>query len=158
LNHCASASEKSSASRRWASISPASWVPSPPRNSHAYTPCSANSRARRRALRALARACTALSAAVVFFVVKIFVLVVFVFVVFFRLERRRQVGHLHGHLGAIGPLAGGTGLRLLVGIDGQHAIGHGDAGFERDTADGRGALVADHFKVIGFAADDRAQG
>src|SRR5690606_19834790 len=115
-NHWASASEKSSASRKCASISPASCVPSPPRKSHAYTPCSANSRARRRALRALARACAALSAAVGFFVVKIFVLVFVVFVVFFGLQRRHQVGHFDGRLGAIAALARRPGLGLFVGV------------------------------------------
>ena len=59
--------------------------------------------ARRRALRALARACAALSAlVVVFFVVKIFVLVVFVF--FLGFQRRDQVGHFDGHLGAVAAL------------------------------------------------------
>src|SRR5690606_1666744 len=90
---------------------------------HAYTPCSANSRARRRALRALARACAALSAAVGFFVVKIFVLVFVVFVVFFGLQRRHQVGHFDGRLGAIAALARRPGLGLFVGVDRQYAIG-----------------------------------
>src|SRR5690606_38525304 len=119
------------ASRRCASISPASCVPSPPRSSHAYTPCKANSRARRRALRALARAWAALSAAVGLLVVKIFVLV-FVIVILFGLERRDQVGHFDGDQGAVAALAGRAGLRLLVGVDGQHAVGHGNAGFQRN--------------------------
>src|SRR5690606_33128874 len=132
LNHCASASEKSSASRRCASISPASCVPSPPRSSHAYTPCKANSRARRRALRALARAWAALSAAVGLFVVKIFVLVFVFVVILFGLERRDQVGHFDGNQGTIATLAGRAGLRLLVGIDGENAVGHGNTRFQRN--------------------------
>src|SRR5690606_2370892 len=155
LNHCASASEKSSASRRCASISPASCVPSPPRSSQAYTPCSANSRARRRALRALARACAALSAAVVFFVVKIFVLV---FVVFFGLERRHRGGHLDGRLGAVAALARGAGLRLLVMIDGQDVYGHRNAVFQRNAGNRPRHLVADHLEMLGPAAVDRTQG
>src|SRR3546814_12481279 len=100
LNQTASASWNSSSSRICASISPASCKPVSPRSSQEYTPCSANSRARRRALRLLPRADAPEGPADVLLVVKIFVLVVIlvfvvvIFVVFgLGFERCTLVGH-----------------------------------------------------------------
>src|SRR5690606_38277857 len=54
-------------------------------------------------------------------------------------------------------LARRPGLGLFVGVDRQYAVGHGYARFERNAGNRARHFVADHFEVIGFAADDRAQ-
>src|SRR3546814_15791303 len=102
LNQTASASWNSSSSRICASISPASCKPVSPRSSQEYTPCSANSRARRRALRLLPRPDAPEGAADVLLVVKLSVLVVIlvfvvvIFVVFvLGFERCPQFGPFH---------------------------------------------------------------
>src|SRR5690606_19235850 len=160
LYHCASASLKSSLSRMWASISPASCVPSPPRSSQAYTPCKANSRARRRALRALLREAPPAAAPRDLLVVKIVFLVVVVVVIIvvrLGLQRCDQIGHFHGCTGAVATLLGSANLGLLFGFRSEHAIGDRNTGLQRDAADSRCAFVANHLEMVGFAADDGAQ-
>src|SRR5690606_33032099 len=160
LYHSASASLKSSLSRICASISPASWRLSVPLKSQAYTPCRANSRARRRALRALLREAPPaaprdlLVVKIVFLVV---VVVVIVIVIQFRLQRRDQVCHFHCSASAVTPLFCSTLLSLFLVFRGQYTVGHRNTGFQRNAADGRCTFIADDLEVIGFTADHSAK-
>src|SRR5690606_32119385 len=158
LYHSASASLKSSLSRICASMSPASCQPSSPRSSQAYTPCSANSRARRRALRALFLEAPA-AAPRDLLVVKIFFLVVVVLVVVFRLRFQScdQIGHFHSGSGAITALFSCADLSLLFVFRRQHAVGDRDSGFQGHATDCRSTFVADNFEVVGLATDDGTQ-
>src|SRR5690606_1569616 len=107
-------------------------------------PCRANSRAMRRALRALPRPARAARGSVigvldVLVIILVVVIILIVVVILgLRLEGRDQVGHLDGGTRAIAALVGGARLGLLVRVGGEYAVGHRDAGLEGDTADGRG--------------------
>src|SRR5690606_13201420 len=112
----------------------------------------ANSRARRRALRALLREAPPaaprdlLVVKIVFLVVVVVVIIIVVIVVRLGLERGNEIRHLDGGAGAVTPLFFSAHTRLFFVFGGEHAVSNRDAGLERDAADGRGAFVADHFE------------
>src|SRR5690606_34521925 len=95
---------------------------------------------------------------IVFLVVVVVVIVIIVVVIVgLRLEGGDQIGHFDGRTGAITALFGGAGFGLLFVFSGEHTIGHGNARFQRDTADCRCAFVADDLEVVGFAANHGTQ-
>src|SRR5690606_34575970 len=159
LYHSASASLKSSLSRICASISPASWRLSVPLKSQAYTPCRANSRARRRALRALLREAPPAAPRDLLVVKIVFLVVVIVVLVIVRLglERSDEIGHFYCGTCAVATLFVSTHLGLFLVFRGQHAVGDGNTRFQGNATNGRSTFVADDLEVIGFTSDDRAQ-
>src|SRR6266850_6094260 len=132
-----SARSKPSCSIRWPSISALSWPPI----SHSYRPCSASSRARRRALRLAERAAGGAP--------DLLVGVDFAILT----QRPHEVGHFDRHLGCVAALFIDACACLFLVVGGENRVGHRHAVLERHPRNAARGLVGDDLEVIGLAAD-----
>ena len=63
-----------------------------------------------------------------------------------------EVRHLYRGLGAVFPLLRRARLRLRLGVGGEDAVGHGDAGVELHLHEARCGFVGDDLEMTGLAA------
>src|SRR5512139_847166 len=130
----------------WPSIAAASWPPT----SHWYRPCSASSRARRRALRPPpfdAPESLGCKGLLVLFRVGGIALAVLI-------EGEHQVGHFHRDAGGVAALLGHARLSLLVRVGGQDRVGDGHAVVHRGPRHAARGLLGHDLEVVRLAADD----
>src|SRR5690606_39269202 len=100
----------------------------------------------------------ALLAGTLFVVVKIFVLVIFVLIVVqLGFEDGDKIAQLDRCTGAIATLFSSANFGLFICVGGQYTVGNRNTGCQGDLGNGRSAFIADHFKVVGVAADNGAQ-